>query len=147
MVRRNHLTRQNFGFLLAKAMQRWNELLRRRFAEEGFEQVSPHYGSVLVPLYEADGLPMGELARRARLSKQTMTTIIRQMERDRLVMRRPDAKDGRVTRVFLSPEAHAFRPVAEEVLGELDHAMARTTAGLSSASARRWLKAIADLEI
>ena len=147
MAHGSQLTRQNVGFLLAKATQRWNELLRRRFVEEGFGQVSPHYGSVLVPLYEEDGIPMGELARRARLSKQTMTTMIRQMERDRLAVRRRDAEDGRVTRVFLSPRARAFRPVAERVLGELGRAMDRSAAGLSSAAARRWLGAMADLEV
>ncbi len=147
MARSDRLSRENTGFLLAKALQRWNDLLRRRFAEEKYGHVRPQYGSVLVPLYEEDGLPMGELARRARLSKQTMTTMIRQMERDRLVIRRPDAEDGRVTRVFLSSQAQAFRPVAERVLGELDRALARRAAALSLPAARDWLKAIADLEL
>ena len=42
----------------------------------------PSYGSVLIPLYEEDGLRLGELARRARLSKQTMTELVRRLERD-----------------------------------------------------------------
>ena len=147
MAKGDRLSRENTGFLLAKALQRWNELLRRRFMEERYGQVRPQYGSVLVPLYEQDGLPMGELARRARLSKQTMTTMIRQMERDRLVIRRPDAEDGRVTRVCLSPRAQAFRSVAERVLGELDRALARRATALSVPAARDWLKTIADLDL
>jgi hypothetical protein len=70
-------TRENLGFLLAKASQRWNELLYQRFAAAGYPDVRPSYGSVLVPLFEEDGLRMGELAARARLSKQTITTIVR----------------------------------------------------------------------
>jgi hypothetical protein len=31
---------------------------------------------LLMPLFEEDGLRQGELGRRARLSKQTMTTIV-----------------------------------------------------------------------
>jgi len=58
--------------LLAKASQRWNELLAERFAAAGFPEVRPSYGSILVPLYEEDGLRMGEIARRVRLSKQTI---------------------------------------------------------------------------
>jgi len=46
----------NIGFLLAKASQHWNELLARRFAELGFAEVRPSYGSVLLPLFEEDGL-------------------------------------------------------------------------------------------
>ena len=67
------LSRDDLRFLLAKATQRWNELLAARFAAAGHPDVRPSSGSVLLPLYEQDGLRMGELARRARLSKQTMT--------------------------------------------------------------------------
>src|SRR5438876_1076821 len=73
------LGRDDLGFLLAKATQRWNELLAERFAAAGHPNVRPSSGSVLLPLYEQDGLRMGELARRARLSKQTMTTMIRRL--------------------------------------------------------------------
>ena len=55
------LGRASLGFLLAKASQRWNELLAERFAAAGFPEVRPAYGSLLVPLYEEDGLRPGEL--------------------------------------------------------------------------------------
>jgi DNA-binding MarR family transcriptional regulator len=113
-------TRDNLGFLLAKAAQRWNELLAERFAHEGFPEVRPSYGSLLVPLFEQDGLRMSELAARARLSKQTMTTMVRLLERDGLVRREPDPADGRATRVYLTARSRSFEPVAERVLGELD---------------------------
>ena len=114
------LTRENVGFLLAKASQRWNELLAERFAAAGFPEVRPAYGSILVPLYEEDGLRLGELARRARLSKQTLTTMARALERAGLVERRPDEEDARAARLFLTERAREFRPVAEEVLRELE---------------------------
>src|SRR5258707_15830323 len=44
-------TTANLGFTLAKAMQRWNELLLARFAANGFPDVRASYGSVLLPLY------------------------------------------------------------------------------------------------
>ena len=113
-------TRTNLGFLLAKASQRWNELLHEQFVTRGFGEVRPAYGSLLVPLFEEDGLRMGELARRARLSKQTMTTMVRLLERDGLVTREPDPADGRAALVRLTRRARAFRPVAEEVLGNLE---------------------------
>jgi DNA-binding MarR family transcriptional regulator len=112
--------RENLGFLLAKASQRWNELLYEAFVREGFGEVRPAYGSILLPLFEQDGLRLGELGRRARLSKQTMTTMVRLLERDGLVRREPDPQDGRAMRVFLTPRARRFRPVAERVLAELD---------------------------
>src|SRR5919202_1035195 len=87
-------TTDNLGFLLAKASARWNERLARAFATRGFGEVRPSYGSLLLPLFEQDGLRMGELARRARLPKQTMTTLVRQLERDALVTRERDADDA-----------------------------------------------------
>jgi hypothetical protein len=40
-----------------------------RFVAAGFPDVRPSHGSILLPLFEEDGLRMGELAARARLSK------------------------------------------------------------------------------
>src|SRR5215207_5450114 len=118
-------TRENLGFLLAKASQRWNELLHERFAAAGYSEVRPSYGSVLLPLYEEDGLRMGELAARARLSKQTMTQLIARLERDGLVERCADPDDGRATLISLTRRARSFEPVAAEVLGELDRLVKR----------------------
>ena len=114
------LGRDDVGFLLAKAMQRWNELLAARFAAAGFPEVRPSYGSVLLPLYEEDGLRMGDLARRARLSKQTMTQLIRRLERDGLVERRLDPTDARASLIFLTARSRRFEPVAAATLQELD---------------------------
>jgi DNA-binding MarR family transcriptional regulator len=128
-----HLTRENLGFLLAKASQRWNDVLGQRFAAAGYPEVRPAYGSLLIPLFEEDGLRQGELARRARLSKQTLTTMARALERAGLVERRGDPEDGRATRLYLTARARAFRPVAEEILADLDErAAARLRIGRST---------------
>jgi len=102
-------TRDNLGFLLAKAVQRWNELLAAGFRRGGFAEVRPAYGSVLLPLFEEDGLRLSELAARSRLSKQAMTTLVRTLEARRLIVRRPDPDDGRAARVYLTPPAGSRR--------------------------------------
>jgi DNA-binding MarR family transcriptional regulator len=111
--------------LLAKSAQRWNELLAEAFAAAGYAEIRPSYGSVLVPLYEEDGLRMGELARRARLSKQTMTQLTRQLESEGLVERRVDPEDARASRIFLTARARRFQPVAADVLARLDRLVRR----------------------
>jgi DNA-binding MarR family transcriptional regulator len=130
MPRPRRATRKNLGYLLAKATQRWNELLYAEFVQEGFSEVRPSYGSVLIPLFEEDGLRMGELAARARIAKQTMTTLIRLAERDGLVRRERDSGDGRAFRIFLTARARSFQPVAERVLARLE---ARVERRLSAA--------------
>jgi DNA-binding MarR family transcriptional regulator len=123
--RREALGRDDLGFLLAKATQRWNELLAERFASAGYGDVRPSYGSVLLPLFEEDGLRMGELARRAHLSKQTMTEMVRRLERGGLVERRVDPSDGRASLIFLTERSRAFEPIAAAILRELDRFVRR----------------------
>jgi DNA-binding MarR family transcriptional regulator len=115
----SEITRDNLGWLLAKASQRWNERLEHGFQEAGYPEVRPSFGSVLVPLFEEDDLRMGELARRSGLSKQAMTTLVRSVEAAGLVVRERDAADARAYRVSLTARGLALRPVAERVLDDL----------------------------
>ena len=138
-------TRENLGFLLAKASQRWNELLYERFVAAGFPDVRPSYGSILLPLFEEDGLRMGELAARARLSKQTMTTMVRLLERDGLVERCADPSDGRASLVSLTERARSFRPVAESTLAELDRLVIGTLTARGRDEVQAALRVLAEL--
>jgi DNA-binding MarR family transcriptional regulator len=135
----------NLGFLLAKASQRWNELLGRRFTASGFEEVRPSYGSVLLPLFERDGLRMSEIAARSRLSKQTMTTLVRLCERDGLVSRTSDPGDGRAFRIYLTERARSFRPVADEILRELDATVVAALGQQRQQTLTRALRGVIDL--
>ena len=139
------VSRANLGFLLAKASQRWNELLYAQFSERGFGEVRPAYGSILLPLFEEDGLRIGDRARRARLAKQTMTTMVRLLERDGLVALQPDPEDARATRVYLTARARSFRPVAEEVLTRLDDLVRETLGARRSRELATDLKEVSAL--
>jgi DNA-binding MarR family transcriptional regulator len=139
------IDRDNVGHLLAKASQRWNELLAVRFRDAGYPEVRASYGSVLVPLFEEDGLRIGELARRARLSKQTMTTMVRLCERDGLVTRGPDPLDGRAVRVALTERGHAVRPAAAAIVAGLDRELADRLSESELARLRTLLTGVMDL--
>jgi len=123
-------TRENLGFLLAKASQRWNEMLYEAFRRAGYRDVRPAHGSILIPLFEEDGLRMGELAKRSRLSKQTMTALIRIMKQRKLILRRRDPVDARASRIYLTPRTRRFKPVVERILRGMDESVeARLTSG------------------
>jgi len=142
---RAHLTRDNLGFLLAKASQRWNELLYKQLCHAGYSHVRPAYGSILIPLFEEDGINMSELARRARLSKQTMTTMIRLMERRRLVKRRLDPADKRASRIYLTPAARRLQAFAERAVMDLEDAALATAPAGAAPRIKTWLKSMMDL--
>lgn len=140
------VSRDDLGFLLAKATQRWNELLQERFKAAGFAEVRPSYGSILVPLFEQDDLRLTDLARRARLSKQTMTTMVRLLERDGLVTRRPDPTDGRAALVSLTPHGRRLQPVATSILEELDRLARQNLSSKAVDELKRALRALMALD-
>jgi len=138
-------TRIDIGYLLAKASQRWNELLGESFRASGYGEIRPSYGSVLVPLFEEDGLRMTELAARARLAKQTMTTMVRVVERAGLVARRPDPGDGRATRVYLTKRGGDFQPSATRELAQLERRVSARLGDRRTAALRAALTQIAEI--
>jgi DNA-binding MarR family transcriptional regulator len=138
-------TTTNVGFLLAKASQRFNELLVERFAARGFPDVRPSYGSVLVPLFERDCLRLGELAAVSRLSKQAMTGLVKLCEQDGLVLRERDIDDRRAFRVSLSTRGRRFQAVADDVLRELDEELVRSLGTRKQDALVDALKGVIDL--
>ena len=135
----------DIGFLLAKASQRFNELLMERFAARGFSDVRPSFGSILVPLFEQDGLRLGELAARGRLSKQAVTGLVKFCEDAGLVTRERDPEDGRAFRIRLSVRGGELRAVAGRELRNLDTELAASLGKTNYAALRRALKGVIDL--
>jgi DNA-binding MarR family transcriptional regulator len=136
---------ENLGFLLAKASQRFNELLVDRFATQGFGDVRASYGSVLVPLFERDGRRLGDLASAARLSKQAMTGLVKRCETDGLVEREGDPVDGRAFNVRLTARGRALRAVADEILEELDGELVKSVGPRNRDALIRALKGVIAL--
>jgi DNA-binding MarR family transcriptional regulator len=133
------------GFLLAKASQRFNELLMERFEARGFPEIRPSFGSVLVPLFEEDGLRLGELAVRARLSKQAMTGLVKLCEDEGLVERERDSDDGRAFRISLTKKGRRVRTVAREELERLDETIAAALGPKTKDALVEALKGVMDL--
>ena len=88
---------------------------------------------------------LAPVAARARLSKQTMTTLVRLMEGEGLVLREPDPEDGRAVRVRLTERALAFRPVAEAVLTELEELVSARLSPRDVSRLDRYLQEVMSL--
>jgi DNA-binding MarR family transcriptional regulator len=88
---------------------------------------------------------MGQIAERARLSKQTMTTMVRLCERDGLVIRERDPHDARAFRIKLTKRAKELRPVAGQILRKLDGKLLAALGERHTATLTRALKGVMDL--
>jgi DNA-binding MarR family transcriptional regulator len=88
---------------------------------------------------------MSALARRARLSNQTMTTMIRLMEKGGLVRRKRDPGDGRAVLVYLTPAARRLAPSAEQAVARLERAALAVAPAGTAPRIKSWLKTMTNL--
>jgi MarR family transcriptional regulator, organic hydroperoxide resistance regulator len=100
------------------ALAAHRQLMARAFAEH---ESHPGQAICLRILADHDGMSQRELAHALRLSPPTVTAMLKRLERAGTVERRPDAADGRVTRVHLTElgreREHAARKVLVGALG------------------------------
>jgi DNA-binding MarR family transcriptional regulator len=79
----------------------------------------------LLELWQEDGLTQKDLVERLDIEQATMANTLARMERDGLVIRRRDAGDGRLQRIWLTDRARDLRSMAVQA------AMAENEARLS----------------
>ena len=83
-------------------------VLRRLRQSDKETGLSPARLSVLSVLTFAGSRTLGDLARIEQVRPPTMTQIVRALEKDRLVRRRPDPSDRRVTHIHATPRGRAL---------------------------------------
>jgi DNA-binding MarR family transcriptional regulator len=100
---------------------------------------------VLVPLFEEDGLRMGVLAERSHLAKQTITTMVRLVERDGFVRRARDPLDARAMQVHLTEKGRRLQPIAERAVARLERRVAALLGARRTDALRASLAQLVDL--
>ena len=101
--------RPHLGALLRLANQAMTEQLLQWIASSGFEGVQPAHSAVFQPLWQApDGERITTLARASRITKQSMSTLIADLEAGGYVERVEDPDDARATRVRLTARGRAY---------------------------------------
>ena len=107
-----------------------SRMIMRRFEERlrplGFGVA---YLPVAVTLDEHGALQQKELLDHVAIEQPTMTALLARMERDRLVVRKPDPDDARARRVSLT--AHGKR-VLEDVKATLPHVVDDALVGVTT---------------
>ena len=82
--------------------------------------LSPGHMPVLLALEDGSALTQMALAERAGVAQATMTATLTRMERDGLVVRRPNPEDGRSTLVALTPLALSKLPAVAEATATIN---------------------------
>ena len=90
-----------FAILNGKVSMAINRKLSRNFRQEGID-ISPEQWTILLSLWEKDGVTQQELCNATFKDKPSMTRLIDNMERQHLVVRISDKKDRRTNLVHLT---------------------------------------------
>jgi DNA-binding MarR family transcriptional regulator len=90
-----------FAILNGKVSTAINRKLSRNFRQEGIE-ITPEQWTILLSLWEKDGVTQQELCNATFKDKPSMTRLIDNMERQHLVVRISDKKDRRTNLIHLT---------------------------------------------
>jgi DNA-binding MarR family transcriptional regulator len=93
-------------FRLGKAVRKVTKAYREEIASYGLT-----HGQffMMVAIMEEEGLLPSELADKTAQDRSTTTGLLDRLENDGWVERKPDKKDRRSLRIFLTPEARTHR--------------------------------------
>ena len=104
-------SRDAIGLLLRLLHQHWGEDIAAALQAEGLSGISAAH-AVVIPFVPPEGIPVSELARLARMRKQSMAEAVEQLERLGYVERKPAPTDRRARLVLLTDRGRAVRSVA-----------------------------------
>ena len=134
----------HLAYLLRQSQAATRLTLERRLADLG---ITPPQFAVLTMLRAYPGLSGADLARVALLTPQTVGVIIRNLERDCAIKKKPHPVHGRMLQWMLTRRGGALLDQCRRPVRALER---RLIAGLSAsaqATVRRWLSKIAaDLQ-
>ena len=145
----NRSPEEQIGYLLKRLMHQFRHQVEERLRRS--TDVSFAHLVVLDQLHQEPGIPGARLARRLLVTAQTMTGLLRRLESEGAIERRPDPHNRRADRWYVLPAGlerlHSARsagaPVMTQMLSqlsakevaELQGFLQRCVAGLESAEA------------
>lgn len=99
-------------------------------AEIALNALGLHTGQemILFQLWEEEGITPTQIAETLCVEPPTVTKMLQRLEKSGFVERRPDPEDGRISRVYLTPEGKSLQIPVQQVWNRLE---AQTIAGLS----------------
>jgi len=108
---------ESIDFLLVQVSKLHRSRAHHLLESLGLYRGQPH---VLRALWEQEGMTHGELAAQLQVQPATITKMIQRMEKAGFVARRPDPKDQRVSRVYLTEAGRMVQGEVERVWRTLE---------------------------
>jgi MarR family transcriptional regulator, organic hydroperoxide resistance regulator len=120
------------AFIVGKAAQQVARRARDRLEPHG---VTPTQYAVLKVLFDADGQTGAELGARLGIDSATTTGVADRLAANGLLERRPDPRDRRLQRLFLTREARSRQAALDR---EMDQLNCEVESELDADGSRLW---------
>lgn len=111
--------RSEGGFLIAKIHHLAGRIFAMKLKEYHLDEINPAQGRILFVLWQDDGIPIRELARRTSLGKSTLTSMLDRLEKAGYLTRVPSREDRRQILIKLTEKDRAFQALYQKVSDEM----------------------------
>ena len=95
------------------------DFLKKRLAQNGFEDFSSSHGNILFQLSVNNEITMKELAAKINRDKSTTTVLVRKLEQEGLVTTTPSPTDRRNKILALTPKGTEYNTLMTQLSQEL----------------------------
>ena len=102
-----------------RAMRLHRQLMFKMMSDKN---VYPGQAGCLWIIGNHDGIPQRDLARRLHVARPTITVMLHKMEATGLIARRPDEKDQRMTRIYLTDAGRCVQDEMNSTLADFINA-------------------------
>ena len=92
------------GFLISK-IQKLSARIFAKMLKDFHLTINPGQGRILFVLWQKDGIPIQDLAKKTSLSTSTLTSMLDRMEHAKLIKREPKPEDRRSYLIVLQRKA------------------------------------------
>ena len=105
------------GYMLANVCK-----LHRQRAEVLLTEIGLHVGQemLLCGLWDKEGITQTELAEKVMIQPATVTNMLKRLEREAIVERRPDTEDQRISRVYTTEKGRDIEEAVQETWSQLE---------------------------
>lgn len=126
-------------FLASKSQERIAEVTIKKQLE-----LTPSQWKIILALNMADGLTQKDLAEKIYIDGSTLVPVIDKMEQNGLVERKPDSKDRRINRVFLTKKSESTIESITLIIAQLRKIIYRGVSESEIDMVRKTLKKIIE---
>ena len=134
---------ENLGRLLLSSVINWQDVLVQGLQEKGFRRFRASHMNLLRHI-DFEGTRISEIARRSRVSKQTVGELLVGCEAEKLVTTVPDPHDGRAKIVRFTELGKKVIVAEREIMERMDDALAGVLGRDELARLRRALSVLAE---